>query len=83
MTSDEQKQIARMICDSLRDKLCAQIDDGAMPADFNGFEIRWLLADMAASESDYRKHDRSYTARKREFKASMRRINSARVRLGY
>ena len=81
MTKDEQKQIARRICDSIRDKLCAQIDDGAMPADFDGFEIRWILEAMMADESVTRR-DRFLAARKRTFQATMRRINSAQVRLG-
>lgn len=79
MDRTSQKQIARAICNGLADKLCAQIDAGAMPSDFDGFEIRWLLEDMMQREANT---DRRHAPRKRRFRAEVRKVNARRIVLG-
>lgn len=75
----KQKEIVHTICDGLADKLCAQIDAGAMPSDFDGFEIRWLLEDMMQREANT---DRRHAPRKRRFRAEVRKVNARRIILG-
>ena len=79
MEKEQQKQIARGICSGLADKLCAQIDAGAMPPDFDGFEIRWLLEDMIQREANT---DRWHAPRKRRFRVTLRKVNAYRIILG-
>ncbi|TXH43901.1 MAG: hypothetical protein E6Q97_33555 [Desulfurellales bacterium] len=84
MTPEEQKCIVCGITGAIRDKLCAQIDACAMPSDFDGFEIRWILERMFQAEGQhpYRYASAAEKARKRDFVRRMRRINSTRDRLG-
>lgn len=79
MDRTTQKQIVRTICDGLADKLCAQIDAGAMPPEFDGFEIRWLLEDMLQREAST---DRRHTSRKRRFRSELRKVNARQIVLG-
>lgn len=79
MDRTTQKQIVRTICDGLADKLCAQIDAGAMPPDFDGFEIRWLLEEMMQRET---LSGSRYALRKRRFRAEVRKVNARKIVLG-
>lgn len=79
MDRNDQKRITRGVCQYLADKLCAQIDAGAMPSDFDGFEIRWLLEDMMQREANT---DRRHAPRKRRFRAEVRKVNARRIILG-
>lgn len=51
MKKADQKRITSEICDRVRDKICAQIEAGEMPENFDGFEIRWLLSDVFNREA--------------------------------
>ena len=79
MDRTTQKQIVRTICDGLADKLSAQIDANAMPPDFDGFEIRWLLEDMMQREAST---DRWHAPRKRRFRVTLRKVNARQIVLG-
>ena len=50
MDKADQKRIAEELTTRILNNLKDQIDADLMPSDFDGFEIRWLLADMFERE---------------------------------
>jgi hypothetical protein len=50
MDKADQKRIAEELTTRVLNNLKDQIDADLMPSDFDGFEIRWLLADMFTRE---------------------------------
>ena len=45
MTPEDQKRIVHELCASVESGIIAAIDSGAVPFDWDGFELRQLLAD--------------------------------------
>lgn len=70
MDKADQKRIAEELTTRVLNNLKDQIDADLMPSDFDGFEIRWLLADMFEREGAYMDHKR-YLRYKRRMRASM------------
>jgi hypothetical protein len=45
MTKEDQRIFIRLHTEYIRRRLQEQIDDGKVPADWNGLELRWLIHD--------------------------------------
>ena len=45
MKPKEQKALVKSLCDGVAKNLCAQIDSGKIPEDWDGLELRQLLSD--------------------------------------
>lgn len=50
MDKRDKKRIVRDLCRSIEREVCAVIDSGLLPADWNGIELRDVLADAFARE---------------------------------
>jgi hypothetical protein len=51
MTKSEKKVFIRNVCASIRDELISKIDSGAIPEEWDGIELRQLLAEKADGET--------------------------------
>lgn len=47
----KQKMIVANHCDRIRDEILAKIESGAIPADWDGHELRSILAEKFAAET--------------------------------
>lgn len=45
MTAEQKKEVVRGLAESIANTICELIDKGAVPIDWNGLELRHLLAD--------------------------------------
>jgi hypothetical protein len=65
LENSHRKLIVTGLCNSIRDEINAKIDSGVIPADWDGHELRSILADKFAREISTRmKTDRK---RKRKY----------------
>jgi len=74
MTSEEQKQFVFKLCTTIARSIVAQIDDGKIPEDWNGIELRWLIAERA-NDACYGDIAGSFRLRRRRYN-NILRINS-------
>lgn len=44
MTTEEKKEFVRLLTDNIARSICNKIDDGSIPDDWNGGELRSILA---------------------------------------
>lgn len=66
MTKTAQKRLVRDVARVLVDQVSTAIDAGNVPSDWDGHELRPLMADLAVADaavSDIRKNPRSRRAR--------------------
>lgn len=55
MTREIQRQVVIGLCDGIRDKVLALVDDGhSIPEEWNGLELRQLLAELFWQERGFR-----------------------------
>lgn len=51
MTPDQKIQFITNLMDSVRDELCRKVNDGRIPAEWDGHELRELMAEKFAAEA--------------------------------
>lgn len=49
MENSEKVQFVNALTDTIREKVLEEIKKGTIPENWDGIELRWLLADRAAS----------------------------------
>lgn len=54
MERAEQKALVTNLCDSIRNAVLEKVDDRSIPEDWNGLELRQLLAEMFWRERGFR-----------------------------
>lgn len=54
MSPEQQKQIVTDLCNGVRDKLLARIEGCDIPEEWDGIELRQLLAEMFWNERTFR-----------------------------
>lgn len=45
MTRDEQRHFVHELSATIAEEIVKQIDDGKVPSEWNGIELRWLLSE--------------------------------------
>lgn len=54
MSPTAQREFVQGLCDSIRDKMLKHIDDCNIPEEWDGLELRQLIAEVAWSERGFR-----------------------------
>lgn len=53
MNRDEQKKFVKNLCQGMTDTIVTEIDNGKIPEDWDGFELRELIATIAKRNSAF------------------------------
>lgn len=75
MENQQKKDIVQGLCKAVADKLCKHIDAGHLPADFDGIELRWMLAEIFTHETVDRKHRPDMRSRFRKYRKEVDRAD--------
>jgi hypothetical protein len=62
LTRTEQQEFVRQLCMAMAKRIVTEIEDGRIPATWEGYELRWLIADRAQNNTfeDTPKRRREY-----------------------